>query len=384
MPELRQVCDRIEAEISGLREKIGARSWGDFSRKGFVYNLENMLPGLEGLYTQFQVARNIIDKSAEAGRPETAEHLMEMGKLISVLKKNLELEHGRLEKSRERGIQAIAETITVPELYSDLEQKTSGILLKSSYLVERIRVFERKKEPMMQAKGAQRNVLDLLEKRENELAELRKKYEDTRKNTFLGLVEKESSNDVEAELNEISRKLEAKTSLMKKALEAKKGVFEQMQRQMAELEARISEVEELEGQSLGKTFELITMLKKERDYAKRILAEIEHETIQLRNTYSKELLNLQEEKMGMKNALEEKYSRDSFELRKELKQKNELLDHFRDAVQLKEKKILELEEKNEKLHLLARTLEKHGKIRERFAGKKSERRGKKSAKKSKS
>src|SRR3989344_4846778 len=167
MPELRQVCDRIEAEISGLREKIGARSWGDFSRKGFVYNLENMLPGLEGLYTQFQVARNIIDKSAEAGR---------------------------------------AETITVPELYSDLEQKTSGILLKSSYLVERIRVFERKKEPMMQAKGAQRNVLDLLEKRENELAELRKKYEDTRKNTFLGLVEKESSNDVEAELNEISRK----------------------------------------------------------------------------------------------------------------------------------------------------------------------------------
>ncbi len=369
MSELVEIADKIEQEINALREKAGATQWGKLSRRGFIFNIANILPGLEELYSLFQLARMEMSKEWDATAPEASDHLADLNKLITTLKRNREMEESRLEKMKLQGIEAIAETVTVPELYSELEQKTLAMLLKSSYFVERVRIFGRKKEPALQTKAGQRNVLDLLAKREEEVASLRKKYEETRKNTFLGLLEKETSAEIEGELNEVSRSIESKTALLRKAFDATKMFNEQFSRQLVELEQRVLSVEGLQSQMTAKTFEVITMLKKERDYAKKMLIEIEQETIALRNTYSKELLGFQEEKLSNRNAIEEKHGMESAELRTELRHKNEMLKHFQESVSGKDRKIAEIEQENEKLWVLTKTLHKHQAMREKILGK---------------
>lgn len=370
MPELVEIADKIEQEVSTLREKAGSTQWGRLSRRGFIFSVSNMLPGLEELYSLFQLARMEMSKEGDPAAPEASEHLTGLNRLITTLKRNVEMEQSRVEKMKTQGIEAIAETVTVPELYSELEQKTLAMLLKSSYFVERMRIFGRKKEPLMETRGAQRNVLDLLAKREEEVAALRKKYDETRKNTFMGLLEKGTSAEIEGELNEVSRSIESKTALLRKAFDAAKMFNEQFQRQQAELEQRVLSVEDLQSQMTAKTFEALTMLKKERDYAKRMLIEIEQETIALRNTYSKELLGLQEEKLRLKNTIEEKHNRETSELRAELRHKNETIRHFQESISAKEKKNSDLELENEKLWVLTKTLHKHRAVRERVLGEK--------------
>ena len=289
-----------------------------------------------------------------------------MGQLITVLKRNRQMEEERLDKLRTEGINSIAETVTVPALYSDLEQKVLSMLLKSTYAAERLRVSLRKQEPGMQARGAQKNILDLLEKKENELEDLRKKYEQSRRNTFLGLAEKESSIEIENELNDLMRKLEAKTALLKKQFESAKESIVQTEKRVGELEERLFGVEELESQAMGKTFELMTMLKKERDYAKKMLIEIEHETIQLRNTYSKELLGLQEEKITLKNSIEDRFMREIDGMKRELSEKTKTLSHLQEMLTNREKRIEHIDEANHKLRLSNAELSKHDAVKKHF------------------
>jgi len=49
MSEIRELCDKIDDEVADLRQKAGAKAWGDFSRRAFIYNLVNIIPGLEEL-----------------------------------------------------------------------------------------------------------------------------------------------------------------------------------------------------------------------------------------------------------------------------------------------------------------------------------------------
>ena len=110
-----------------------------------------------------------------------------------------------------------------------------------------------------------------------------------------------------------------------------------------------------------KTSELIAMLKKERDYAKKIVLDIEHETLQLRSTYSKELLNLEEEKARAKNDAYDKFREKSVRQDAELNEKKELIGHMREAVEAKEEKIRLLEGKVNSMKESMREEKTHGK-----------------------
>ncbi len=372
MADLREICDKIEEETADLRGKATAKPWADFTRRAFIYNLVNIVPGMDELHTLFVEAEKEISRSGEAEKLGIEEHVAELEKHIQILKRNKAMEESRMEKLRHHSSE-IADTVAVPELYSDLEQKTLASLLRSNYLIERIRIHDRKKDPITLAKAGQRNVLDLLQKREEELSDLKKKYEETRKNSFLGMAERDSSIEIERELNELSRKLDSRTALMKRNFELLRETTEKYNNQVVELEGRINGVEELGAQLTGKTFELITMLKKERDYVKKVLIEIEQDTIQLRNTYSKELINLQEEKIGIRNSTEERYEKQLKELRHNLREKTELLNSFREMAHNKERKIGQMEEEMDKLRLVAKVVDRHEKAKKAFSEKKTPR-----------
>jgi DNA repair exonuclease SbcCD ATPase subunit len=366
MAEIFEICEKIEEKSTDLRRKTTARHWAEFSRGGFIYNASTIIPELEEIQNLFKQIENIFKEKKIDGLPDITKHIEEISKLTATLQRNKEMEEARMNKIKKQGIEGMADSITTPELYSDLEQKTLAILLKSAYLVDKLRIIDRKKEPIMQTKAVQRNMLEILEKREEEIQELRKKYDEIRKNTFMGIIQKENSIELEHQLNELSRKMEGKTSAAKKTLENSKTAFEQLEQKTTELNAEMNEMDEIQSQLTSKTFELITMLKKERDYAKKVLLEIEQETLQLRGTYSKELLNLQEEKMAYKNELENKYKTEIERLKKELKEKTEHIKNLQEAILQREKKINEIEEAMHQAKLIAKTMHRHQKIKEIF------------------
>lgn len=366
MAELRELSSKIDGQISQLRELATAKAWGTYSRHSFVMNLSNVIPGLQELKSLFQLSRNELEKNHAPQAQSVSEQVEELNQLIVVLKRNKEMEQARIQKIKSQSIHSVAETITVPELYSDLEQKTLSALLKSAYGAERIRLAERKREPLMQARGPQKNLLDLLEIKEKEIEDLKRKYEEARNKTFLGLVERESAVEIENQLNLLARNLEGKTATTKKLAEHTKEALAGMHRQLQELEAGVAGAEEMQSQMLGKTFELMTLLKKERDYAKKVLLEIQQETLELRNTYSKELFGLQEEKLSLKSTLEDRHAKEMESLRHELREKASLLKHFQETSFSKEKKVGDLEEENDKLRLVNKMLEKHEKVKEKF------------------
>jgi len=83
-------------------------------------------------------------KSSETGEGDKIgvnDHLKEIGSFTAILKRNKAMEESRIEKMKLQGTEHFADTITVPELYSDLEQKTLGILLKSNYMIGKLLFF---------------------------------------------------------------------------------------------------------------------------------------------------------------------------------------------------------------------------------------------------
>src|SRR3989344_2503792 len=162
----------------------------------------------------------------------------------------------------------------------------------------------------------------------------------------VGMIGEESAADIEKELNELSAKLSAEDSLLEEGVSSCRKQLEQLSVRQAELSGKTRNIREMQARPSEKTAELVTMLKKERDYAKKIVLDIEHETLQLQNTYSNELLNLEEEKIRAKNDAYEKFKERVGRQDAELNEKKELIRHLREAVEAREHRIRALEMKN--------------------------------------
>ncbi len=359
------LCDKVINGINALQERIGEKEWKSYSRSSFIYNLGATVEELEEITSFLELMETEFKSKALEGAPDLSENINELNKLIVLLKRNQKLEETTVKGARERGLQELIEEVEKPDLYADLEQKVLGVLLKTRYLIERIHVFLRKQQlKPLTTESAARDVITLLEQKEEELQKVKEKYEELRAKSFMGVLEEGTASDIENELNEIARQLESESTILKRNLSDYKKLVEAAISSQADLERKIDDVEELNSQHLAKTFELITLLKKERDYAKKIVMDIEHETLQLRSAYSKELLALEEEKEKARNRAYEKFKKQLVKLQGDLHEKNELITHFRTIIADKEKKVNVLKEKLEKEG------EKRSKLKERQKRKK--------------
>ena len=70
-------------------------------------------------------------------------------------------------------------------------------------------------------------------------------------------------------------------------------------------------------------------LKKERDYSSKVLMEIENETSKLREKYLTNLLNIEKEKIAIKNEIEKNVEEKVNVLRQKLLEKEELIAHLK-------------------------------------------------------
>lgn len=372
-----RLVSEIAEKINGVQEGIGRQPWKSSSRIAFVGALEESISGLKGIAGLFREVVEEIEKKPGEG-PDLKPFLKELEKVEGTLEKNLAFERKR--KSHAGTVNEL-DTEEIPELYSGLEQKVLGILLKARYSLERASVFFRRKGmPALAGRSTARQVMQVLDRKEDELQELREKYEDIRKKSYMGYLEEGTVADEEHELGELERKMALGADELGKSISFHRSQIEYIEHSFSELKQKLDYVEGVFSAYSEKSAGLVKNLKKERDYAKKVVLDVEHETLKLRNTYTRELLNLQESKLAAKAEAEEKFLREIKRLRKSLSEQSDLVKHFRKVAEEKLKKEHELEEKLKRMALLLKTKEKHDGVKKALSGKKRGRRKKASRK----
>lgn len=336
------ISEKIIEAINLLQERLYAKHWSEHSRASFIYSLANTINSLNEIKEMLAETRQEFYKEGK-NTAEIDAHLKELEKLASLLEQNSKLEQLRAQKAKEKNIELLSDNITNSELYSSLEQKILGFVLKTRFLAERLSIVERK-DKKEHAGKASKKVLELLDEKENELHELRKKYEEIKNRHYMARLEEKSSNDLEKDTQVLSKKIEGEIRLLESSIEFIKKSLEQATHSYAVLKEKFGAVEGLLAELSEKNLELCTTLKKERDYAKRIVLDIEHETMRLRNNYSRQVLSLEEEKALAKKEAQENEQKKTTLIAKELREKDELIKNLKEIIHAKEKYVQKLEE----------------------------------------
>jgi len=373
--DLRIEIAKIVEAINALHSGVSAEEWGNANKTVFVASLVRAIGKIEGLEERFKRVKKELAKGAKVGAPDFSELLAEFETTLKVLENNLSLEKSKKSTVKESNVFEKEEN---SELYEDLSQRVQTLLLRARYMAERLNVFVlRQSSVPLEGKSTAKQMLDLLQAKENEIGELRGKYENIRKQSYLGYVQEQTSVDLEQDLSNLGMRMSAMANELRREISLHRKQVEYIENSYAELKERLDTVQEIFNDYIEKSLELITMLKKERDYAKKIVLDVEHETLQLRNSYTSEVLSLQENKLSAKKEVEEKFSKELDSLKKELKETKELLGSFKKIAEDKAAKERELEEKIKKLTLLLKVKERHETVKRHFKKKNVNRRKKK-------
>ncbi len=364
MASAEKVVGEIGEKINELQAGISRQPWRNASKTVFTNALDKSIDNMQDINKLFADLAESIEKDPKEGSPDLRPFLKEVEKLLAMLEKNLKFE--KQKKSNAKTVNVLEEE-EIPELYADLEQRILGMLLKARYSLERASIFLRREGfTPLTGNGTAKQVMQILERKEDELQDLRGKYEDIRKKSYLGYFEEDSIADLEHELNDLGRKMAVSADEVGKTIAFHKSQVEYVENSYAELKQKIDSLEELFFVYSEKSGELIKNLKKERDYAKSIVLDVEHETLQLRSSYTNELLGLQQSRLSAKAEAEKKFEVELKKLRRQVSEQNDLVSHFRKIAEDKLKKEHNLEEQVKKLSLLLKTKEKHDTVKKQL------------------
>ena len=349
-----QAVDRCHAHVSH-------QSWQSLSRTAFVSTIEKTIPLIHQLVGHLESAqRHWIDQGL-AETDELGAAVAEFQKLEALLQKNLELETAK------RNVDSAANKFDSdgrPELYAAVEQKLLSALLKMRFLLERLTITAKKAGiGAVDSRPTAHNALTLLREKEGELQSLRFKYEHLRQNAYSGSGDPDATSDLVAETVVLERDLAQQAAELLHAQQALASqlapVIEQANRLGALVDHHATSAQNLAASHRT----LFTKLAKERDFARRILLDIEHESLKIRNQYSHELLHLHETRADHQKKVEEQFGRETAELRRSLQKQNEVIGHLKTMADANENRARAFENENKELKLALATHQKHAKIK---------------------
>ncbi|MCX6799125.1 MAG: hypothetical protein NTW59_03455 [Candidatus Diapherotrites archaeon] len=350
--------------IDELQGGISTQPWRALSRTSFSSALNRTLEELEEFKRLFDATMENIAKEAGDGAPDVAQFEQEMNELLAVLRKNLAFEKDK--KSSAKAVNVLEKEET-PELYGELEQRVLAFLLKARYAMERLVIFARKEglAPVTDRSTGQQ-IMEVLRRKEDELQQLREKYEEIRKKSYMGYFEEQTTADFEQQLVELGKTMVLSADELGKGIGFHKSQVDYIETSLAEMKQKVDLLQETFSQYSRKAEELIKSLKKERDYAKKVVLDVEHETLQLRSTYTQEMLNLQGNKLAAKAEAERRLGGEIKRLQHQLAEQEDLAKHFRQIAENKLQKEAELESKIKRFTLLLKTKEKHDSVKRHF------------------
>jgi predicted nucleic acid-binding Zn-ribbon protein len=337
-----RIANEVLLKINDLNEFLSRINWKQLDRKTFMRSLSDSIEKVEELQNLLKKLMERIEKSYSIDKPDLKPLIEEFNKTLTVLRRNLLME----ESKKDLDEPFLKTQIVVPELYSSISEKINNLLLRARYAMERVYLHakEEKISPLTE-KSTAKQIMQLLKAKEKELQELKEKYEDLKHHAFMAKVGEKDSAEVEKELNNIAKKFETELNFALHDLNNFNKKIEKLSESFLELKNKSSKLEEIFSKFSEKLSDLTVLLKKERDFAKKTLLDIEHETLRLRSAYSREILNLHESKLKAREEAVKEVNKKLMALEKEVIEKNALIDRLQKMVAERDKKIEKLIEK---------------------------------------
>jgi len=331
---------RASAAVEGLKALLDERQSARMSRALLPKTIEEIIEKSSQLKAEMQglERQSVLENAGINAAPQ----IEELNSLETFLKRNLQFE--REKAQRQSPLDKVSQKDESQEEFSAVAEKARKALLNASYFIERSIVKSKSERPAFSGSRQANDVLQLLHVKDQELEDLKKKYNSLMAQGLLARVEQQGSADFEEELQNVSRMLEVSGNEMQMLSSEARGTIEKLQKNQSVLEQKIRQTDELISKFMSKSLETITVLKKERDAARRFALDLEHETTALRQTYSREILGVQEHKMQLQKEFQQGFSQRTKSIELELKQKSEFLEHFKKLAEDKEAELRKLKE----------------------------------------
>ncbi|VVB75197.1 Uncharacterised protein [uncultured archaeon] len=338
MHALEEKVDLCIANINSLHDAVARTNWAQLNRQGFVFELQQSTKKIKDIYLEMGEINRELKLLLEKNTPELDSVLSEVARELTVLDANISMEQKKKLRSE---LVNEKETLEVPDLYSSLQQKLLSLALKMRYNTDKARNFLlARKTPFVKKGSTAKNLLEALQSREEELNELKQKNIELKRKTYFGTTPTDKSiSEIEVELNEMDKKLDETVNETKKSLKTHFAQINYVEGSFVQLKTRIEEIEGTHSAFTKKAIELIRELKKERDFAKNLALEIEHETMRSRSEYTKQVLEIEDKKVAIEERVKEKYGAELNSLKKHLEEKNTALKHAQKLIEQLEEEI---------------------------------------------
>ncbi len=332
--------DEIIKDINTLHDTIQKTKWNELNRDGFVFELERSYTKLKEIYLKLFEVNKEVSNLLEKNTPNIDTFLEQFRNQLTVLEANI-----RMEKSKKLVVELINENDTnnVPELYSSIQNKIIEQLLKCRYSIEKIKTFLiNRKTPFVKKGSTAKNLIELLETKEDELVDLKKRNLELKRRVFTRNTDEKDITEIEADIYERNKNLEIAVKETNDALKTHLAQINYVEGSFANLKNKITKIEESHNTFAKNSIELIKELKKERDYAKKFAMDIEQETLALRSNYTREILNMEDQKNEIKEKINKKYIEEIKSLKRDLNEKSISLANIIKLVEEQEKEIKRL------------------------------------------
>ncbi len=345
------IVKKTDSLISGLHKLVSLENWFDFSKLVFLRKAKESESKLHEIRTNLEKIQEDLQLEGFANPPLNKELIENLKKLENFLLNNLELESKK--KSEE----------PVPDLYSDIQNKILILLLEAKYYIEKVKIYlNTTEEPKKEAKS----LLEALRKRTEELENLKRKYEETRRKSYFGILPESTYLDLESELEEnrvlIERAVESYEKESAFIKESISSLLSHLQKKEEEYKKIVRHLKLF----LHKSNEYSKRLKKERDFAQKVALEVESEVAHIRGHYLDSILQMEKEKQlyrsEIEGALENKYSK----IQEENIQMRDMIIKLREIISDYDKKLSRLEEENKRLKAISNLHKKHKEMEEKF------------------
>ncbi len=355
----------LQKTLSDVTESVSCLDWSGLSPDLFCENGDRAAKGLSEISHVLSDVEHFAELAASELAAEFREKKLEIHKLHERLEKNVSLENGK--SGSLDSAELFPEKRKYNANFASLQHETRTVLLQLAYLSEKALLDARRLESSPVAQGANsKSLLHLLKEKESELFDVKSRQFDLEKKALLGAGSEPALAELELELNEANSRIK----LIQHRLEHQFGAHSQLSEKLMESTMHLrNEMMALQNAVSGvseRQTDLFLRLKKESEFAKELAFRIEHETVGLRGKYTNQLLNLNEQVEKARSGESEKFERRVNALEKENKKQHELLDHFKNVVEGKEKTIERLENHVVHLRLLLATQAKHKAAKEAF------------------
>lgn len=276
-------------------------------------------------------------------------------KTDEVLARNLSFEKDKTNRKID-----LTEKIQTPALGAELEARMHRQWLAIHRAHEQLSIALRKSfgSDSNTAKAMEGELFNLVRTKEDEIQNLKQERDTLKREKYFSPTEKYSLTEMENDLQELLQRFAIeKHGLYDHLSEGKKKLDEYATHHM-HLDHKAKKMEQMVHELQKKHISISTVLKKERDFARKLALDLESETAATRALYSKELLTLDEKKHAIKQEIEEKHQHKLAMLEKKVTQQEQIIRELEAIAREKEREVARLAEKlpeKERKEIVTRT-----------------------------